>query len=444
MTGTPYDVVLRGGRVIDPAEGLDATLDVGVRAGRIEMVAPSLRPDQAREIIDVRGRIVLPGMIDTHAHVYTYVTGRFGLQADMVGVRKRCRRPWSTRAVRRCMTCRASASSSPSRRRPACYAFVSAYVVGGLEGHYYPTSTGPTASTSPATVPRGAGQPRPDPRDQGACRARRRGALGLRGDAQGGRDRPRGRPAALHPFRPALGRCPVRRRTTSMPTTSCPRRGDPAAGRHPGPSLHAPSRRLRRPARQAASHRPRGDGARPPDRRRPRLPLLASTWRAARSTPASSPTRWAPTCTATTRDVPPPPGTPARASRRRRAHPFAGSARFSLSYAMTELLALRPLAPQVVPMVTPNAARMLGMEDELGSLRLGAVADVTVLADRSRPLLPQGQRRHGGDRRAHADAGVLPARGPPQRRRRRRSCRRRSPPERDGAARLAPGRARAI
>jgi dihydroorotase len=48
---------------------------------------------------------------------------------------------------------------------------------------------------------------------------------------------------------------------------------------------------------------------------------------------------------------------------------------------MTELLALGLSLPQIVPMVTTNAARMLGMEDELGSLRVGAVADVSVLAD---------------------------------------------------------------
>lgn len=78
--------------------------------------------------------------------------------------------------------------------------------------------------------------------------------------------------------------------------------------------------------------------------------------------------------------VPPPPGTPAAHSDDE-AHPFAGSARFSLCYAMTELLALGLSLPQIVPMVTTNAARMLGMEDELGSLRIGAVADVSVLAD---------------------------------------------------------------
>src|SRR5579863_5205649 len=80
-----FDVVLRGGRVIDPAQGIDAISDVAVANGRIAAVAPGL--PASRTDIDVQGALVLPGMIDTHAHVFRHVTGRFGLEADMVGVR---------------------------------------------------------------------------------------------------------------------------------------------------------------------------------------------------------------------------------------------------------------------------------------------------------------------------------------------------------------------
>src|SRR5512139_191703 len=86
VQSAPYDLVLRGGRVIDPAQGLDGVLDVAIRDGRVAAVGKAL-PGLARETIDVRGRLVLPGLIDTHAHVYRYVSGRFGLDADMVGVR---------------------------------------------------------------------------------------------------------------------------------------------------------------------------------------------------------------------------------------------------------------------------------------------------------------------------------------------------------------------
>ena len=82
-----YDLLLRGGRVICPASGIDGVRDLAIRDGRIAAVEETILPSSARETIDVSGKLVLPGMIDTHAHVYQYVTGRFGLNADMVGVR---------------------------------------------------------------------------------------------------------------------------------------------------------------------------------------------------------------------------------------------------------------------------------------------------------------------------------------------------------------------
>src|ERR1700749_319871 len=81
-----FDLLLRGGRVIDPASNRDSIADIGVSAGRIGAIEPTLPAEAAREGIDVGGKIVTAGMIDTHAHVYQHVTGRFGLNADMVGV----------------------------------------------------------------------------------------------------------------------------------------------------------------------------------------------------------------------------------------------------------------------------------------------------------------------------------------------------------------------
>ena len=120
---------------------------------------------------------------------------------------------------------------------------------------------------------RGPRQRRPGARREGPCRDRRLHALGRRGDAPRRRDRPRARPAALHPFRPALA---LARRQASLRCRRHPARHaeNPAAGRYPGPSLHPPSRRLRRPARQGPSDGARGAGARPEDRRRPRLAFL--------------------------------------------------------------------------------------------------------------------------------------------------------------------------
>src|SRR5690242_5177895 len=87
MDNRRYDLVLRGGRVICPASGVDGIRDVAVRDGRIAAVEETILPSAATEVVDVSGKLVLPGMIDTHAHVYQYVTGRFGLNPDMVGVR---------------------------------------------------------------------------------------------------------------------------------------------------------------------------------------------------------------------------------------------------------------------------------------------------------------------------------------------------------------------
>src|SRR5437660_7195888 len=81
-----FDLVLRGGRVICPASGVDGIRDIAIRNGKIAAVAPDILPTSAKEVVDVSGKLVLPGLIDTHAHVYQYVSGRFGMNPEMVGV----------------------------------------------------------------------------------------------------------------------------------------------------------------------------------------------------------------------------------------------------------------------------------------------------------------------------------------------------------------------
>jgi dihydroorotase len=65
-----YDLLVRGGRVIDPVSSRSALLDVAIRGGRIARVAPSLPREDAREVLDATGCIVTPGLVDGHVHVY--------------------------------------------------------------------------------------------------------------------------------------------------------------------------------------------------------------------------------------------------------------------------------------------------------------------------------------------------------------------------------------
>ena len=65
-------LLIRGGRVIDPANGIDARLDVAVAGGRIASVQANIPAAEARRVMDVSGLYVVPGLIDLHAHVFGY------------------------------------------------------------------------------------------------------------------------------------------------------------------------------------------------------------------------------------------------------------------------------------------------------------------------------------------------------------------------------------
>ena len=79
------DLVLAGGRVIDPAQGIDADMDVAVSDGAISQIAPSIRPEPESRVINVSGKLVVPGLIDLHTHVYHGVN-QTGVNPDLAGV----------------------------------------------------------------------------------------------------------------------------------------------------------------------------------------------------------------------------------------------------------------------------------------------------------------------------------------------------------------------
>ena len=64
-----YDLVVKGGRVIDPAAGVDGVADVAIEGGRIRAVQPNVAAADAADVLDARGKIVTPGLIDVHVHV---------------------------------------------------------------------------------------------------------------------------------------------------------------------------------------------------------------------------------------------------------------------------------------------------------------------------------------------------------------------------------------
>jgi dihydroorotase len=65
-----YDLLLRGGHVIDPKNGVDAVRDVAIAGGKVAAVAPRIEPADAFKTIDVPGLYVTPGLIDIHVHVF--------------------------------------------------------------------------------------------------------------------------------------------------------------------------------------------------------------------------------------------------------------------------------------------------------------------------------------------------------------------------------------
>src|ERR1700760_2766952 len=69
-TSMPFDLILRGGRVIDPSQKLDAMSDVAFAGGKVAQVGKDLKADPGTDVRDVSGHIVTPGLIDLHTHVY--------------------------------------------------------------------------------------------------------------------------------------------------------------------------------------------------------------------------------------------------------------------------------------------------------------------------------------------------------------------------------------
>jgi dihydroorotase len=374
----PYDILLRGGHVICPASGINGVMDVAVRDGKIAAVQKDILPATAKETIDLRGRIVLPGMIDTHAHVYRYVSGRFGLDADLVGVHSGVT-TLIDQGGPSCMTLPGFKHFVANTAKSRVYAFLSSYLVGGLEGHLYPNLYSPDCINIQATVD--------------AAKANLDIVRGIKGHAEIGGfarwgikvlqmsaeiGRKTGLPLYVHfgqlwglPRSGANGEDADTILERVIPELQP---GDILAHpftRHPGGFVNREGQVHE--VIQAALARGLkvdvGHGSH-------------FSYRLARKALDAGivPDTLGADMHGYNTYVPPPPGTPAEHADDE-AHPFAGQAKFSLTQAMSSMLALGLTLEQVVPMVTVNAAKMIGKEDEIGSLKPGVVADVSVLSD---------------------------------------------------------------
>ena len=371
-------IILRGGRLLDPANGVDAVLDVAVAGDRIEAIGSGL-PTAGAEVIDCSSRLVLPGLIDTHAHVYEHVTGSFGLNADLCGVRSGV-----TTVVDQggpsCMTLPGFRHFVVGPAKTRVLTYLSAYLVGGLEGHYYPTLYRPDCVNVAATVKAALGNLdivkgiKAHAEMGGFARW---GIEVMKSAAAIGRET--GLPVYLHfgqlwPL-PMQGAMPVDPDSILTQVLDLMKPGDVLAhpfSRHPGGfvgtngQLHplvteAVARGLRIDVGHGShfsfkTARTVLEAGVVPDTlgadmhgQNTRVPVAARGENAAQAS----------------EDV----------------HLFAGRTPFSLVSAMTSLLALGVELRQVVAMVTCNAARMIGLEREVGSLAVGRLADVSVLSD---------------------------------------------------------------
>ena len=373
----PYDLLLTGGRVVDPAQSLDGDYDVAVRDGRIAAILRSDENCAATKRIDVRGQLVLPGLIDTHAHVFQHVTGRFGLEADLCGVESGVT-TLIDQGGPSCMTLPAFREFVVRPKRTRVYAYLSSYLVGGMEGHYYPALYRPDCVDVDATVKAALANTdivkgfKAHAELGGFARwgievMRQAAEIARRADM----------PLYIHfgqlwPL-PAEGANGVDADAILADVLPLLKAGDILAHpftRHPGGFVDRQGR-VHGIVREALARGLKidvGHGSHF-SYRMARIALDAGI----------VPHTLGADMHGYNTDVPAPPGTPAVHSDSE--HMFFGKVRFSLVSAMTAMLALGLPLEQVVRMVTTNVVDIFGLPKELGTLAVGSPADVSVLDD---------------------------------------------------------------
>ncbi|MEL6961551.1 MAG: amidohydrolase/deacetylase family metallohydrolase [Pseudomonadota bacterium] len=366
-----YDVILKGGTVIDPAAHRNGAFDVAVKDNRIAAVEPSIDVSNAGEVIDVAGKLVLPGMIDTHAHVYQHVTGKFGLNPDMVGVRSGV-----TTLVDQggpsCMTIPGFRHYVSEPAKTNVLAFISTYLVGGLEGHLYPDLYGPNGVNTDHTVRE--------------AKANNDLVRGIKAHAEiGGASRwgleviklgkviarETGLPLYIHlgQLWPTKDSATVDADDVVQALVPLMEKGDILAHpftRHPGGFVSAATGEVHPVVWEALDRGVTADVGHGSHFSFEMAKLVIDAGIVPFTLGADLHGYNVRMPSANDHDD-------------RADNPFFGVAPFSLTIAMSELLGLGVPLEQIVAMVTSNPAKMLRLEDEIGTLAPGRVADITVL-----------------------------------------------------------------
>src|SRR5215510_1205845 len=76
-----FDLLIKGGDVLDPSQSLRGKRDIGIRYGLIEAVEADIPAERALRVLDASGKLVTPGLIDLHCHVFPYGSA-IGIPAD--------------------------------------------------------------------------------------------------------------------------------------------------------------------------------------------------------------------------------------------------------------------------------------------------------------------------------------------------------------------------
>ena len=238
------DVLLTGARVIDPATGLDGIADVAIAGDKIAAVGPSLRAVPRAKTIDLTGLTLTPGFIDTHAHVYEHVTGDFGLNPDLVGVRSGVTTVVDLGGAS-ALTFAGFREFVVAPARTRVLSFLSTYLAGGLFGHKYVDLYGPSGINVEAVVKIGRENPELIRGVKSARRGGRLFALGSRDAAPREARGTRTRRTAVRSPRDAV----ARNRWENGFGVGDHQRSRAAArrGRRAGASVHEISVGLRRP-----------------------------------------------------------------------------------------------------------------------------------------------------------------------------------------------------